>query len=110
MSERHVDITPRTIATELGLTTGSVTTMLDRLERAGYVTRTRDTSDRRKVIIDATPEVRKRAWSMIGPMLDDSTADVTSHFSAAELDLIERFLTRATEVQQHHVELLRARA
>ncbi len=110
MSERHADVTPRTIATQLGLTTGSVTTMLDRLERAGYVTRTRDTSDRRKVIIDATPEVRKRAWSMIGPMLDDSTADVTSHFSAAELDLIERFLTRATEVQQRHVELLRGRA
>src|SRR5215472_8164819 len=39
---------PGQLAAELGLTTGSVTAMLDRLERLGYLTRTPDPGDRRK--------------------------------------------------------------
>jgi DNA-binding MarR family transcriptional regulator len=37
-------------------TTGAVTRMVDRLERAGYVRRQRDASDRRKVVVAPMPE------------------------------------------------------
>lgn len=39
------------LAAAAGLTTGAMTTAIDRLERAGFVERTRDTSDRRRVIV-----------------------------------------------------------
>src|SRR3954451_1626811 len=103
-------VTPGDIAAHLNLTAGSVTTMLDRLERVGYVTRSRHASDRRKVLVEATPRVTELAWSMMAPMLDDANAEVISHFTAEQLDTIEQFVTRATEVQRRHVELLRERA
>jgi DNA-binding MarR family transcriptional regulator len=103
------ELTPRDIAAHLNLTAGSVTTMLDRLERVGYVTRSRHASDRRKVLVEATPRVTELAWSMMSPMLDDANAEVISHFTLDQLDTIEEFVTRATEVQRRHVERLRGR-
>ena len=48
-------VLPSQLAAKLGLTTG-VTAMLDRLERLGYVTRSADPSDRRKVVVRITPK------------------------------------------------------
>jgi len=104
------EITPRDIAAHLNLTAGSVTTMLDRLERVGYVTRSRHAGDRRKVLVEATPRVTDLAWSMMSPMLDDANSEVIARFTAEQLDTIEQFVTRATEVQERHVERLRERA
>src|SRR5215472_4866305 len=44
------------LATMTGLTTGSVTTMIDRLEKAGFVRREADANDRRKVIVKPVME------------------------------------------------------
>ncbi|WP_223585885.1 MarR family winged helix-turn-helix transcriptional regulator [Microbacterium sp. OVT16B] len=103
------EITPRIIADRLGLTTGSVTTMLDRLERAGYVQRTPHPEDRRKVVVEATDAARRRTWEMIGPLVEESTDAVTRDFTDAELDAVERFLTRATALQERHTSRLRGR-
>lgn len=46
------------LANESGLTTGAVTAVIDRLEAAGYVRRTRDTLDRRKIWVEVTDETR----------------------------------------------------
>jgi DNA-binding MarR family transcriptional regulator len=39
-----------------GLTTGAITSLIDRLERAGFVKRSADPNDRRKVIVSLIPE------------------------------------------------------
>src|SRR5262249_57059171 len=44
------------IGERTGLTTGAVTRMVDRLERAGYVRREPDAADRRRVIVSPVPE------------------------------------------------------
>src|SRR5215472_7697961 len=44
------------LAEVTGLTTGAITGVVDRLERAGYVRRERDDEDRRKVFIAIVPE------------------------------------------------------
>ena len=44
------------IAELTGLTTGSATRLVDRLERAGYVVRERDAGDRRRVLVAPVPE------------------------------------------------------
>lgn len=47
-------VKPSTIAAELGLTTGSVTTLLDRLEKANLAKRERDPDDRRGIVVHPT--------------------------------------------------------
>lgn len=103
ITEPNEEITPRTIATRLRLTTGSVTTMLDRLDRAGYICRTRHAEDKRKVIVRATPMVQERVWAMIGPLVEEGEAEIIAAFSPEELDVVERFLTRATALQHRHI-------
>ena len=44
------------LAELMGLTTGAVTRMIDRLEQAGYVRRTTDPADRRRVVVQPVPE------------------------------------------------------
>ncbi|WP_067881352.1 MarR family winged helix-turn-helix transcriptional regulator [Nocardia vermiculata] len=45
-------LTPGELGTRTGLTTGPTTRLIDRLEQAGYVQRTADPGDRRKVIVE----------------------------------------------------------
>ena len=43
------------LAEATGLSSAATTTLLDRLERKGFVQRERDSADRRKVIVEMTP-------------------------------------------------------
>jgi len=52
----HGPLAPGRFAELTGLTTGTVTGVLDRLEKAGYVRRERDPGDRRKVVVTPVPE------------------------------------------------------
>jgi DNA-binding MarR family transcriptional regulator len=100
-------VTPRELADRLGLTTGSATTMLDRLEKVGYVTRTAHPSDRRKLLVHVTDVARERAFELIGPLVDDGERTLLSRYSAEQLELITEFLTNAAELQREHVARLR---
>jgi DNA-binding MarR family transcriptional regulator len=55
--QREGPVTAGRLAEATGLTTGAMTTALDRLERAGYARRTRDAADRRRVVVELTPKV-----------------------------------------------------
>lgn len=100
-------LTPRELADRLGLTTGSATTMLDRLEKVGYVTRSAHPSDRRKLLVHVTAVARERAFALIGPLVDDGRRTLLSRYSAEQLELITEFLTSAAELQREHVARLR---
>ncbi|GAB7110544.1 hypothetical protein JCM4814A_88610 [Streptomyces phaeofaciens JCM 4814] len=57
------------IAEMTGLTTGSATRLVDRLEKAGYVVRERDRVDRRRVLVATVPEKIAgfgRMWEQLG--------------------------------------------
>jgi len=100
-------VTPRELAARLGLTTGCATTMLDRLEKVGYVTRSAHPSDRRKLLLHSTATARERAFELLGPLVDDGRRPLLSRYSAEQLELITEFLTRAAELQREHVARLR---
>ncbi|WP_375385977.1 MarR family winged helix-turn-helix transcriptional regulator [uncultured Microbacterium sp.] len=106
VTEPDVEITPKMIAQRLNLTSGSVTTMLDRLERAGYAAREPHNVDRRKTVVRATPEAQQQSWRLIGPALEDGFA-VSSAYSANDIDVVARFVTEVTDTQRHHVNRLR---
>jgi DNA-binding MarR family transcriptional regulator len=60
-------LTPGELATGTGLTTGATTRLIDRLERAGYVRRTADTADRRRVLVEAVPDALGEVEAAVAP-------------------------------------------
>jgi DNA-binding MarR family transcriptional regulator len=100
-------VLPSQLAVQLGLTTGSVTAMLDRLERLGYVTRSADPADRRKVVIRITPKAAKKAATIYGPIVEEGERDVLSRYSAAELHVLLDYHRRSRQLQEHHAARIR---
>lgn len=101
------EIAPRELSTRLGLTTGSVTAMLDRLEKLGYLTRTPHPTDRRMTLVRITPDAAQRAYGMIGPFIEDASQQVSDRYSAEQLELVADFLAFSQEIQQQHIRRLR---
>lgn len=56
--EREGPISAGRLAEATGLTAGAMTTALDRLERSGHARRVHDPGDRRRVLVELTPEAR----------------------------------------------------
>jgi DNA-binding MarR family transcriptional regulator len=91
-----------------GLTTGAVTGVIDRLEKAGYVKRAMDPNDRRRVIIQPLEEKAKQE---IGPLFDSlaqATARLLSRYSDQELAFLLDFLTRINELTREEAQKLRS--
>ncbi|WP_433126944.1 MarR family winged helix-turn-helix transcriptional regulator [Micromonospora sp. CA-240977] len=103
--------TPRTvreIAEMTGLTTGSATRLVDRLERGGYVTRTPDREDRRRVLVSPVPDRVDRVtavWDELG----QSWQEILDDHSEEELEVITRHLTRAHDLSHAQMGRLRSR-
>ena len=100
-------VLPSQLAAQLGLTTGSVTTMLDRLERLGYATRSADPADRRKVVVRITSKAAKKAAKLYGPLALEGDRDVLSRYSAAELGVLLDFHRRSRQLQERHAARIR---
>ena len=94
------------LARAAGLTSGAVTAVVDRLEKAGMARRVADPADRRRVRIEVTP----RLWELTGPLmmpfLTESQA-ILDDYSTEELERFTRFLERVIEVQAKHTERVR---
>lgn len=87
-------ISPSDLARSVGLTTGGTTTVVDRLERAGYARRSGDHRDRRKVVVQPTALTRDRDETTFGP-LRDTMAQVAGRYREQDLALILDFLRRS---------------
>ncbi|MFD0589374.1 MarR family winged helix-turn-helix transcriptional regulator [Paenibacillus sp. GCM10027627] len=88
-----------------GLTTGSVTALIDRLEKSGLVRRQHDPKDRRKVIIVPLYEDKEEVRN-IYLMLHASMIKLASSYSDEELALITRFLRTASTVLEEQIQIL----
>ena len=99
--------TPRELADRLGLTAGSVTAMLDRLERLDYLTRSPHPSDGRKSVVRITADTARRAYDLHAPHIDDANRQFLDRYSLEQLLLITDFMTFSTAIQQRHTERLR---
>lgn len=83
-------ITAGRLAAITGLTTGAITGVVDRLEKAGLVRRERDDKDRRKVFIAVVPEAIAKLAKFYVPM-QQAMEKVCSGYSDEELHLLLRF-------------------
>nr|WP_140000202.1 MULTISPECIES: MarR family transcriptional regulator [Paenibacillus] len=88
-----------------GLATGSVTSLIDRLEKNGFVRRENDPNDRRKVIIVPMYENREEISNTYLP-LHAEMVKLASSYSDEELLLITQFLDRASAVLEDQIQYL----
>jgi DNA-binding MarR family transcriptional regulator len=103
---------PRTagqLSSAAGLRPAATTAMIDRLERRGWVERVRSTEDRRRVLVQMTPQARERTWAAYGPMVEEGTT-LLSRFSVAELEQMRSHLEAIRELTDRHRERLAATA
>lgn len=103
----HGEMAAGRLAALTGLTTGAITGVVDRLERAGYVRRARDPRDRRKVIVQPLLERAAEAAPIFQPMSEAMNA-LFARYTDEELALILDFSTRASSIALEHITRLRA--
>ncbi|MFI6341297.1 MarR family winged helix-turn-helix transcriptional regulator [Streptomyces sp. NPDC050535] len=84
-------MTPSRLRERLNLTSGAVTACLDRLERAGHISRTRESADRRVVHLSYNKGARALARQYFSP-LARSTEAARQKFTPEQLETIAAFL------------------
>lgn len=104
--ERKGPMAASELAQESGLTTGSVTALIDRLERAEYVRRVRDDRDRRRVFVELTERAVEAFGAIWGPLGRDGS-ELVSRYSAEELQVVIGYLRASRELLQTHLERVR---
>lgn len=93
------------IAKKTGLTTGAVTTLIDRLEKAGYVKRQADPNDRRRVLIAIRPERLQPLADVYAP-LQAAMEALYRDYPEADLLTIADFTERAAAISSDFVRSL----
>jgi DNA-binding MarR family transcriptional regulator len=81
------------------LTTGAVTGIIDRLEKAGYVRRANDPKDRRRIIVEPIRNKKlERKLEMIFIPLHEKMHKLMSSYSDSELAFLLEALTKSIEL------------
>jgi DNA-binding MarR family transcriptional regulator len=96
------------LAEQTGLTTGAITGVIDRLEKARLVRRGRDAGDRRRVILEllynpAHEAILQRLYAPMGRAI----AELVGSYSEDERALLLDFLTKATRILESATQELR---
>jgi DNA-binding MarR family transcriptional regulator len=94
LSELYVDgpLTPTELALRLTVTTAAVTELIDRLERAGHVTRTQHPTDRRKILVTMTGTAQAtllREWATYTDVLATATRRLDPEAGRAVTEVLE---------------------
>ncbi|GHO89262.1 MarR family winged helix-turn-helix transcriptional regulator [Dictyobacter formicarum] len=103
--DRFGPLTAGEIASQTGLTTPSVTSLLDRLESKGMARRVRDPHDRRRVIVEPDPE-RMAELNQMFYSVQATFQDLLTVYSDEQLETIADFLTRSVQRSQEFIATL----
>ena len=100
---------PKELAEALSVTTGNVTGLLDKLEAAGLVTRTRSAKDRRVVHIELTAKARQR-FRKVQRAAVDMLSEAFEGWTQPQITQLQDFLERLSSNQRRAVAPRRNRA
>jgi DNA-binding MarR family transcriptional regulator len=100
-------VTAGRLAEATGLSTGAMTTALDRLERAGYARRVRDTTDRRRVLVEVTQLAVEGGQRFYGEHQAQSER-LYERYTEAELELLLDFVRGGRLFNEQHAARLEA--
>jgi DNA-binding MarR family transcriptional regulator len=105
--DREGAVTAGRLAEATGLTTGAITTVIDRLERSGFARRRPDPADRRRVLVELTPEARDR-----GRRFYEGHAELADRlyrrYSEDNLELLLAFVRGSREFNEQRARELEA--
>ena len=96
---RDGPISPTALARRAGVHLATMTGILDRLEKGGWVARVRVEHDRRAVLISAVPDRQRRILDLYGGM-NDSLDEIFRDYSDEQIEVIAEFLGRCTQAGQ----------
>lgn len=91
---RDGPMSPGQIASTIGMHPATVTGMLDRLEKGGWLVRRPDPDDRRRVIVEVVTDRSGELLRLYGPM-NRALGRLCAGYSPAELTIIVDFLEKA---------------
>ena len=84
-----------------GLSSAATTTLIDRLEQKGFVQRVRDPGDRRRVLVELSPEGAERVGRYYGPMVREGS-ELLRDLSAEQIEVMRDWLVKARELTDRH--------
>lgn len=93
------------LAAHCGLTTGAMTAVIDRLERAGFARRRRDLADRRRVLVEAMPRVVQEIGPLYRP-LARATDALHQQYDDRQIALVAEYLSQVFGLAAEHVNWL----
>ena len=99
-------LTAGEIAQYTGLTTSSVTSLIDRLESKGFVRRVRDIHDRRRVIVERNEE-QLQELNRVFHSLQEKFMDFLGLYSDEQLSTIADFVTQANRRSKEFIATLK---
>lgn len=91
------------LSKKTGLSTGTITALIDRLEKIGYARREKDPKDRRRVIIVPTYEEKDEIKTSY-ESLNERMLQLAANYSDDECQLINDFLGQAIDVLDHELQ------
>ncbi|MEV7548665.1 MarR family winged helix-turn-helix transcriptional regulator [Amycolatopsis sp. NPDC089917] len=95
-AEAGAPLSPAELSRRIGMTTGATTILLNRLEDAGHVLRSRESSDRRRVTLRPTPAAREHARRFLA-FAGAEIADTLRAADPGELRVVTLFLAKIAE-------------
>jgi DNA-binding MarR family transcriptional regulator len=102
--------TPGQLAQATGLTTGAITGIVDRLEKAGYAGREPNPNDRRSLLIRIKqPEKIAQILGPIYGSLSQGMVEISGQYTPEQLAAIDRYLIQTIEVLKAETEKLKWR-
>ncbi|WP_370417222.1 MarR family winged helix-turn-helix transcriptional regulator [Streptomyces sp. QH1-20] len=84
-------LSPARLGERVSLSSGATTILLNRLERAGHIVRTREHTDRRIVTLRSSPDIRPRAVEFFGPYAERMAAEM-ARYTPEQLQGFEDFI------------------
>lgn len=105
--QEEARLTVGRLADLTGLTTGSATRMVDRLEQSGYVRRVPDPTDRRRVLVEPVPGLDAKFGAIHAPIAR-AQVEVIERYDDDDLRLLADFLDRSREIALAETARMRA--
>lgn len=94
------------LAEWMGLTTGAITSVINRLENAGFVRRAKDANDLRIVIVEPNYENLRAVQEVFAPLIDAMT-ELHARYSPAEQQVILDYLEQSRQILARQTDKLR---
>ncbi|MEA2637525.1 MAG: hypothetical protein QOE18_582 [Chloroflexota bacterium] len=105
--DRAGRLTAGQLAAHTGLTSGAVTTVIDRLEKAGHARRVRDTDDRRRIYVELTDDTRQNAGRFYAEHAELAES-LYKQYTEEQIELLLQFVKRSRDFNERKAAELEA--